>query len=95
MPSLLPRLHFDETDDPKYLKLSQTILWQCSACDKLFWLGRLARMATIDELRRVDEEFRTHCKAEHAGTAIIGLVLKEEDVNPAAGRIVREATEKK
>jgi hypothetical protein len=49
--------------------------------------------ATVTQLRRVDADFRVHCKHEHIGKAVVGLnIPNDEDASQAAVRIVREAT---
>jgi hypothetical protein len=57
----------------------------------------MAENPTVSELKKVDANFRTHCKNAHPGSAVIGLNIPnpKEDTSQAAARVVREATENK
>jgi hypothetical protein len=55
----------------------------------------MAENPTVTELKRVDANFRTHCRNIHPGVPVVGLEIEHpsEDASQAAARVVREATE--
>ena len=72
-------------------------VWYCSDCRDVFSLERMIENPTVTDLKKVNANFRTHCKNRHPEAAVVGLSIPnpKEDTGQAAARIVREATENK
>jgi hypothetical protein len=89
MATLIPVSFIEATNTP--------FVWYCSTCKEVFALGRMTENPSASELRKVDANFRTHCKFQHPSEEAIGLVIPspKEDSSQAALRVVREATEGK
>jgi hypothetical protein len=89
MATLIPVSFMERTNTP--------FVWYCSDCRGVFSLERMAENPTVSELKKVDANFRTHCKNVHPESAVIGLniPIPKEDASQAAARVVREATEGK
>jgi hypothetical protein len=60
-------------------------VWGCSDCDTAFSVN-VTMAGHPAELRRINEEFREHCKDKHPGLGILGEVEipKEGPVQGAA-----------
>jgi hypothetical protein len=89
MATLIPVAYMEKTNTP--------FVWFCSDCRDVFSLDRMAENPSVTELKKVDANFRTHCKNRHPEAAVGGLNIPEpkEDTSQAAARVVREATENK
>ena len=71
------------------------IAWKCSDCETVFALDRVDAILTKKSTEKINKDFEMHCKEQHPGSQIIGLDIPHDDVNQAAARIVKEATEDK
>jgi hypothetical protein len=54
-------------------KTRTPLMWQCSECRRMFSIEQVTDAPPPADLRRVDTDFRTHCKEEHPGVKAIGL----------------------
>jgi hypothetical protein len=72
-------------------------VWYCSDCRDVFSLDRMTETPTVTELKKVDANFRTHCKNRHPKAPVVGLSIPnpKEDASQSAVRVVRESTENK
>jgi hypothetical protein len=89
MATLTPVAFTDKTNVP--------FVWKCSECDAAFALDRITPKPSLTQLQIVNAHFGVHCKHEHPGSPITGLMIPvmDEDVAQTAFRVLREATKDK
>lgn len=71
---------------------NNAFIWACSECKEVFSVDRLTSKPSQKQIAAVNTAFVRHCDEKHPGVKPV-LGIEVEDVNQAAARIVREATE--
>jgi hypothetical protein len=66
MPVLTDSVFNDETKKP--------IAWMCSVCQTAFALDRIDAILTKKSTKQINKDFEMHCKIQHPGLQIVGLV---------------------
>jgi hypothetical protein len=67
MASLIPAVFVGGTQS--------AFVWKSSECDAAFCLRRITDKPSYNELQLMDGNFSAHCRHEHCGSPVIGLMI--------------------